>query len=304
MLYDQFTLGTTTNYITFNDQSNTDYYIRAQKRFITRREVREFDSVVPEEMGVVDYQTLIGKSYLVIEAKVYPLSGTSGLYNAMELLRKVCNPKISQDDAESDYGYVLLKWSETDDKQLRVKPISVDIPENIKGSHTPKVKILCKVRYPFVEAQTATTLTLTPSTVAGVGIEIPSTGLEIPTGGVCIGADSGGATGTATNNGDFKAYPVITLNSVMVNPRLTNSTTGKYIEFTYNINTGSVTVTLDYDGVVATHTDGTNMLQYLTAASSIDEMALEPGGNALSLSAASMGAGASCTVSFRDSWPT
>jgi hypothetical protein len=304
MIYDVFTLGSTTNYITFNDDTDPDYYLRAQKRFVSDREIRQFDSVVPDEMGIVDYQTLVGRSYFVIEAKVYPISGETALYGAMEKIRKVCNPKISQDDADSDTGYVLLKYTEGgDSKQLRVKPIKVDIPETIKGSHTPVVKIWCKVRYPFIEAQTANSVTLTPVVAAGTGIQIPSTGLLIPTGGVSIGADTGGASQSIINGGDYKAYPVITFQSTIVNPKLTNTTTGKYVEFTYNVNTGTVTVTMDYDGVTATHSDGTNMLGYLTAGSDLEGFCIEPGANALTLTASTLGSGATCTVSCRDTWP-
>jgi hypothetical protein len=45
------------------------------------------------------------------------------------------------------------------------------------------------------------------------------------------------------------------------------------------------------------------MLAYLTSGSNIDEFHIEPGENSLSLSASTMGAGASCTVAIHDSWP-
>ena len=61
-IYAQFTFGSTTNLITFNDKSQ-DYVFKARRRYATQRDIRQFDTVVPDESGVVDYQTLIGKMY-------------------------------------------------------------------------------------------------------------------------------------------------------------------------------------------------------------------------------------------------
>ena len=304
MIYDIFTLGESDNYVSFNDESQTDYYIRASRRQASNREIRQFDSNVPDEMGVVDYQTLVGRSYYIIEGKIYPGNGLETPYKGMATLRKVCNPKIAQDSAYSDGGYINLKWTEDGAKQLRVKPLYVDIPETVKKANTPSFKILCKVRYPFIEAQTATSLTLTSITTAGTGIEITeTTGLVIPVGGVVIGADTGGASGSLTNNGDYKAYPVITFTGPLNIPKLTNTTTGKYIEFNYNLTSGTITVTIDYDGVTAVGSDGTNLLQYLTATSSLDDFAVEVGTNAYTLTATTLGSGSSCQISARDTFP-
>jgi len=463
MIYDVFTLGTDNSYITFNDETNPDYYIRAKRRVFGQRDVRQFDTVVPDEMGIVDYQTLIGKGLFVIEGKIYPISGNTGLYKAEELLRKVCNPKIAQDDADSDTGYVLLKWTEDEGKQLRVKPLYVDIPEQSKSANTPTFKMVLKVRYPFVEAQSASQVTLSPVITSGGGLVIPGNligypesnvdgytnmytgsvvgtgqsiagltgdttqlrfylkktgaptgniivnlyqhsgtfgtssvpgtligqigtidsaslsttaalvdmvqtnvrtlatgtnyivtleysggsasnyvmvgydgsapiapgnymtktgstwtadatkdmghyvfvtgGLIIPAGGVQIGADSGGASQAVHNAGDYRAYPTINFYGTMVNPKLTNTSTGKYIEFAFNLNQGNINVTTDYDGATAIHSDGTNLLQYLTAGSDIDAFFIEPGENALSLTASTMGSNASVVINHRDVWP-
>jgi hypothetical protein len=233
MLYNKFTLGSSSNYITFNDEDNADYYIRAQRRAVTNRDIRQFDSVVPDEMGVVDYQTLLGKEYFVISGKIYPIGGENTLYRAMADLRKACSPAITQADNDSDYGYVLLKWEEDVDKQLRVKPLYVDIPETISNSNTPEFRIFCKIKYPFIESQTQKTVTLSPTVTSGSGLVIPSSGLVIPEGGVVIGADSGSGSVVATNDGDYKAYPTITINAPINNPKIINSSTGKYIEFNY-----------------------------------------------------------------------
>jgi len=305
MIYDVFTLGTSNKYITFNDESNTSYYLRAKKRYVSDREIRQFDSVVPDEMGIVDYQTLVGRSYLKIEAKIYPITDENDIYLAMEDIREVCNPKLAQEDTDSDDGYVLLKWNEGNkNKQLEVKPLRVDIPEESKGSHTPKVNIVCKVRYPVIESQTLKTVDFSTDVTAGLGIVIPSTGLVIPSNGVVVGADTGSGNGYCINEGDYKAYPNIIFAGPINIPKLTNSTIGKYIEFNYNLaDSAFIYVYIDYDGITATHSDGTNMLRYITSGSDLENFHLREGGNQLTLTATTLGEDSSCTVTYRDSFP-
>lgn len=305
MIYDVFTLGTTSKYVTFNDDTNPDYYIRAKKRYISDRDIRQFDSVVPDEMGIVDYQTLVGRSHLIIEAKIYPVIDESGVYGAMEDLREVCNPKLAQEDNDSDDGYIYLKWSEGSLlKQLKVKPLRVDIPETDKGSHTPSVRILCKIKYPVIESQTLKSSNNTITITSGTGIEIPSTGLVIPVGGVTIGADTGTGTSGVINSGDYKAYPNIILTGPINIPKITNATLGKYIEFNYNLAAGEkIYLYIDYDGVTAEHSNGTNMFQYITSGSDIDNFYIRKGQNNITLTATTLGSDCSYEITWRDSWP-
>ena len=119
-----------------------------------------------------------------------------------------------------------------------------------------------------------------------------------------IGADSGTATNSADNKGDYNAYPVINIHGPIVNPRITNTTTGKFIAFNHTLGAGeSIVVTIDYDGVTARTNTGVDMFQKLTADSDIDNFYIRPGVNSFSLTASTMSAGAHATISFRDSWP-
>jgi hypothetical protein len=300
-IYSQFTFGSSTNYITFNDESG-DFIFKARRRLAQNRELRQFDTNVPDEPGIVDYQTLPGREYYVIEGTLYGVD-EGALYRGMEKLRKVTSVAVAQDDPESDDGYLPLKWAENTDKQLMVKPLYVDIPETRKSAMKPAFKILFKIKYPFIESQTLHTVDFSPEVTAGVGTIIPSTGLVIPAGGVTIGADVGTGNGVANNAGDYKVYPTITFNAPINVPRLTNSATGKFIEFNYNLATGTATIQMRYDGITAVTSEGVNIMQYLTADSDIENFYLVEGTNQLTLNATSIGSGADCTISWRDSWP-
>lgn len=299
-IYSKFTFGTDNNQITFNDKSG-DYIIKARKRLAQNRDMRQYDTNIPDAPGVSDYQTLPGLEYYVIEGTLYART-ESALYRGKEALNKVSSPVISQEDPDSDNGYVPLKWTENVDKQLMLKPLYLEIAETRQSARKPSFRILCKIKYPFVQSQLVHTESIIPSTTAGVGIVIPSTGIPITTNGIVIGADSGTGSGNIINNGDYKAFPTFNITGPINKPRITNQTTGKYIEFNYNI-TGSANITIRNDGVSATASDGTDLLQYLTSGSDLLNFALEEGSNQLVLTAASMGTGVQVTVSFQDSWP-
>ena len=300
-IYAQFTFGSTTNLITFNDKSQ-DYVFKARRRYATQRDIRQFDTVVPDESGVVDYQTLIGKMYYVVEGTLYGRNESS-LYIGMEKLRKATSPAITQEDVESDNGYLPIKWSENVDKQIWAKPLYVDIPETRRSAMKPSFRILFKIKRPFIESQAYHTTTFSADTTSGVGLPVPTAGIEINTGGVGVGADTGSGSGIAENIGDYKAYPTINITAPINKPRITNGATGKYIEFNYNLSTGTANITMDYDGIVATTSGGVNLLQYLTASSDIENFYLRSGENQLTLTATSIGSGADITVSWKDFWP-
>ena len=303
-IYSIFTFGSSTNYIRFNDES-MPYIFKARMRYINNRDIRQFDIDIPNEPGSIDYLTTPGKEYMVIEGTLYGTDEAS-LYTGQEVLRRATSPAITVDDPESDDGYLPMKWSENVDKQLLVKPLYVDIPESRKSAMKPAFRIFFKVRYPFEQSQTLHTTGFAPQAATGMtgtGTVIPTTGLIFPVGGIVFSADSGTGASAVNNIGGFKAFPTFNITAPVSNFRITNQTVGNFIEFTYNLATGSAIIVCDYRGVTATASDGTNLMQYLTAASDIENFYLKPGINNLTLTATSIGVGSNITVSWQDTWP-
>lgn len=64
-IFDESTLGTSNNQITFNDDNGTIYY-RLKNRVPQRREIREFDIPLQENTGIADFQTFIGKTMFIL----------------------------------------------------------------------------------------------------------------------------------------------------------------------------------------------------------------------------------------------
>jgi hypothetical protein len=312
-IYDVSTLGDSTNLIVFNDFNHSPLF-RMKHRAVDKRQIREFDISIPESLGVADYQTLIGKEYIMLEGKMYPNNETD-FHLGRQMLRKVANPVLENLDPNADQGYILYKWAENVPKQIEVKVIYVDLPEDTRQGLIQPFRLVCKVRYPVVYSQTSksTTISLTPTSgVGGVKIAaaVPmqigsslSLGATLPfTLPVIIGGQGGISSGTLTNAGDYPTFPVIQIFGPISKPRLTNLATGEYIELQINLNTPGQAALITYDqNNAAVTANGANAYNAITTGSNFFK--IYPGPSTFTLTGASVGAGAYATLSFFDAWP-
>lgn len=297
-VYDTSTLGTALNQIAFNDDSITPFY-RAKKRSVQRREIAEFDIKLPEGTGDADYQTYIGKSYFVLEGVMYP-DDEVGFDEGKKALRKVASLDVAQNDPSSDDGYVPYKWAENDghDKQLFVKVEYADIPEQSNNGQKLPFRLVCKVKYPVIFAQTANTANIGSASATTSGSSNLS--FVLPH---AIGLTTYSSNGTVTNDGDLSTYPSIVITGPITTPRITNSTTGEYIELgSVVLLTGqTASITYDQDTLTINGPLGTTVLSSLTSGSTLFK--IRPGLNTLTLTGATVGSGAKASVSINSAWP-
>lgn len=296
-IYSSFTLGTTNNQISFNDSSSSPYF-RVKRRVPTRRDLREFDIVLPETSGIADYQSFLGKMYLLIEGTMYPRS-TTEYDTGRKTLRKLASLDIQQADADSDDGYVPLKWSESDgyNKMLNVKVMYADIPEDSRNGLKQPFRLLCKIKHPIILGQN------TISAQIGDASATTSGSSDLPwTLPIVVGVTTYSSNGTLTNAGDLGAYPTITIYGPVNRPKITNSTISKYIEVDVNLasSSDSLIITYDKDSVDITQA-GNSKLANLTNGSELFK--IESGTNNLTLTGSSVGSGAYATVSIYPTWP-
>lgn len=297
-IYEISQLGTASNFIQFNNDAATPYY-RLLRRTPTRRELEEFDIKLPEQTGDADFQTFIGKTYLMLDGVMYP-DDDAGFDNGRKALRKLASLDVEQADANSDMGYVPYQWPEHDgyNKQIFLKVLNVDMPETTRSSGKQPFRLLCKIKYPVIFGQSAITTVIgsATATVTG-GIGYP---FSYP---VAYGANTYSSNGAITNPGDLKIFPSgIVVNGPVNVPRVTNSTTGQYIEVNVNLATtgDSIIIAYDQDSTVITQA-GTSVLNQLTSGSTFFK--LTTGINNLTLTGASIGTGANATVSMLPAWP-
>lgn len=297
ILFDTFTLGTTANKISFNDDTASPYY-RVKTYVPSRRQLEEFDIKLPEGTGDADYQTFIGKTYLIISGTMYPDDEASH-DTGMKALRKLASLDIEQADANSDQGYVPMDFTEYDgiNKRINLKVLYVDLPQSTRAGLKQDFRLLCKIKYPVIVSQATTSLTLGSSTATTSGSSnLPWT---LP---LALGLTTYTSNGTATNAGDLGAYPTITINGPITTPRITNSTSGEYIELGISLNTSSDTAIITYDQDTLSITQaGSSVLNTLTSGSTFFK--IKSGANTLTLTGATVGSGAFATVAFQSTWP-
>lgn len=294
-IFDTSTLGTSNNYITFNDDGATIYY-RLKQRMPQQRQIREFDIPLQENTGIADFQTFIGKTMYVLEGTMYP-DDEDAFANGRYALKTLASPMVEQSDAASDQGYVPYKWTDSTAKQLFVKVLYVDIPESSKNGIKQPFKIWCQLKYPVIFSQdsNSTTIGSATSTITG-GAKLP---FVMP---VVLGATTYSSNGSINNTGSTGSYPTITIYGPINIPKITNSTTGEYLELSTNLNSTSDVLIINYDqDSLSVQLNGNSVLNTLTSGSTFFK--LKAGINNLTLSGSTIGSGAYATVSASSAWP-
>lgn len=293
-LYDISTLGVADNFITFNDDTKSPLFRATGKKF-QFGQLRSFDAPLPELSGVNDYKTLLGASNFVIAGKMYPDSDAD-YENGLRMLRAVADVDVAQADPLSDSGYVPYIWTESDqNKQIFVKVLVPAFAET--NNLTMAFSLFCKIKFPRIYG--------TRLNVADTGA-LPGT----PVGNsplpfilpIALGKTVYAISATGTNAGNRQAYPEsILISGPVNNPRITNTTTGKFIQINANLASTSDFLTITYNqSRVSILLNGVSVYNQLTSDSTLFTIA--PGANNFTLTGNSIGTGAFARVSFYDTW--
>lgn len=297
MIYQPSTLGTSSNQITFNDQSLSPYF-HMEKRTPTRQELREFDIPVPEGSGVADFQTFVGKEYFLLVGTMFP-SNDNDWQKGRDMLSTIASLDVEQADPNSDYGYVPYKWTDGNGmgRQLMVKVVKVDQPENINLGEATPFQILAKVKWPFQTSQSNVTKTLSFTTVT------PGTSSGLPFGlNVLLAGGTLNTSGQVINQGTAGAYPTFTITGPITNPRITNTDTGEFMEVDVNVPTAGDTLVISYSPTSRNITlNGNSVYGNMLGTSTFFK--IKAGTNNLTFTGTSVQAGAACVVSFPNTWP-
>lgn len=262
-IYDQSTLGTVNNQITFNGTSFPIF--RVQSRQPQRRQLRELDIPIPFENGISDFETLIGQTSYIIEGTMYP-GGEAEYDDGLRKLRKLASLEIQQDDAFSDDGYVPYVYTEKmRNKQIFLKVLYVDLPESTRKGLVQPFRLICKIKDPTIFSETlnsASTLPADFTTAAGSAIHA----FSYP---IIYGASTSSVSVDALNEGDIPVYPIsINIHGPVNSPKITNTTTGEYIQVNVNLGTTANELVIAYDkDSLSVERDGVPVLNSVTSAS-------------------------------------
>jgi len=297
-IFDTCYIGTSGNRITFNDYSSLPIY-RVESKRPQARQIRDLDIPVPFESGTSDFETLIGKMAYLIEGEMFPAS-EADYSTGLADLRKLANVDFEQNDNDSDFGYVPFVFSEngTDNRQIFIKVLYVDITENVDDGFVTSFRLVCKIKDPTIYGYPGKT-----ASTSGTDVTAGASSAIFPfTFPIVFGATTSSVTATAINNGTVPSYPAsITVVGPVNTPRITNVTTGEYIEISENLASSSNVLLITYDKDTLTVTvDGNSVLSSVSSASTYFK--LQPGTNAITLSGSSVGSGAYVSVAYYDSY--
>lgn len=296
-IYAESSIGTDTNQIDFNVYTIFPIY-RIISRRPQQRQIRELDIPVPFENGISDFETLIGKTAYIIEGIMYP-GGESQYDLGLRSLRKLASLDISQADVLSDDGYVPYIFEEFNtSKQIFMKVLYVDVPENTRKGLVQPFRLVCKVKDPTIYGATlkqADTGDADFTTASGTAIYA----FSYP---IIYGASTSSVSVDANNVGDVPVYPVsININGPVNSPRITNTTTGAYIQVNVNLASSSNELIIAYDkDSLSVELDGVSVLNQVTSGSTYFK--IPPGSNIFQLTGSSISDDARAIVSFYDGY--
>lgn len=294
-IYDVSYLGTLNNRITFN---GTEFPIfRVQSRQPQRRQIRDLDIPIPFESGISDFETLIGQTAYIIEGTMYP-GGESEYDEGLRRLRKLASLDVAQDDVLSDQGYVPYLYSEYNTtKQIFMKVLYVDLPESTRKGFVQPFRLVCKIKDPIIYGGT-----LKQASTSGADFTTATGSAVHPfTYPIIYGASTSSVSTNANNTGDIPVYPVsINIYGPVNAPKLTNTTTGEYIELAgINLATTSNQVVISYDkDSLSVLVDGISAQNQVTSGSTFFK--IPPGSNIFQLTGSSISTGAYATISYYD----
>lgn len=299
-IFDSSRLGTPANQIIFNDFTAKPIF-KVENTHPTKRDIREQDVPIPNATGVADYNTWEGKAYWIIDGTMYPY-GEAEYYQGRETLRKLASLEVQQADTYSDGGYVPYIWKEAGtEKQLFVKIEYVDgLGESAGVGYVQPFRLYCKIKSPVIQDVAAVTTNLindntgTPTGVSGYPLQYP----------VLYGKTSyAGGNGSVTNRGSIGAYPSFIVNGPVNIPRITNTTTGEYLEINVNLASIGNILTISYDADTPPNVTIGGVSQYNKVSAGSTFFKIKPGANNLTLTGQSIGNGANASLSFYSSYP-
>lgn len=263
--------------IILNDvTTDTAKYVLLNTPNITDTLVINTEEVKPEEPGIIDYGSKLGKGQWAVPVTLYA-STLAGMSSMIQTFKQAFNPDLLELDATygettSYLGYHPLDWTETvasDTRNFRIYAKSQEIPQVSMDTYSGLIRkssLKLKVADPRKYLQSATTMS---------------------------------GTGTANNVGTYTTPMKITITAsgaTSTSLTITNSTTSKSIYVTTALaNNDSLVIDTGLHSVKLNGTEKRSMLSGNT-----DWWLLNPGNNTI---AATNTTNATFSFEWRSAWP-
>jgi len=287
--------------VTFNDYTSGTpaYVLRNTPRLLSAVSLRRTSSPRQAEHGVFDSLSFYGERILAFDGEIIG-SSQADRFTKEQALRSCLSLRGLQAH-DGDDGYRLVQLTDEDGtlKQLYAKvlePPMTDVIDNSDPSRRAFAFVMV-AKDPRIYGQTLHSETgeetfqgTSFQVVEGESPKIPFQLYEITL-----------PTATCENAGTFDTPPVITITGPTTSPKVTNVTTGKYIQLTGLPLADGESVIIDVAAGTIELDDGTDASAYFAAGSSW--FVLVPGENEITLLDATPSVvEAGLEVEWRDSW--
>jgi hypothetical protein len=198
---------------------------------------------------------------------------------------------LVQQAFDAGQGEQLITFTLSDGRSLTLQAVTVecDFPLQAGWPSAGQFHVEPEAAYPFYEAASPTSLTLTLQTGGGGTVPPPTMPM-----GLAMGS---GGTAITTSNGTTTAAPTFRIVGPVTNPTLRNNTTGQQLRFLHTLAAGEY---LDIDVRNKTVHDQAGTNRY--AAKDGDWWGIEPGNNELAFLADSSAPLATATITYADTY--
>ena len=259
----------------------SQYYINRLPGFYGADIRTSKDSLIDQD-GSKIWNQKYGARSLAIEGDVMGDTVTEYLTN----LRALVNAFSITDEA---MPLVISTWEDTPtQKIIYARVITMPQPIEIAGeSNVATFRIELEAESPFFLSTSDKNGSTSIAVTSGIPLSVPM--------GIPIGATTSGQI-TINNEGDIAAYPEFTIEDDLINPTISNLTTGEYFQIQDTLTFGDVVrVYIDSDGLHVLK-NGTKIFDKFNG----DIFTLIPGINVIKFSATGSSVSGLLTVDFTD----
>lgn len=193
-------------------------------------------------------------------------------------------------DSNGELVLKTLRFRDDDDSEFRLEGTVVSFDMPLDGSNSAEYFMDFLGDGASIDSYNSSSQTLEVASLGGAVVPF-----VLP---VILSGGSGGSE-NIINNGNLSAYPIITLDGSLTNPRIANNTTGEWVQLNISMSLGEQII-IDMENRTVIQGGVTNQIATMSDDSVFWRLA--PGSNTVTLSTGVIGEEGTATVTWYDAY--